>query len=161
MLMDRHRDRVYALALRITRSPEDAEDVAQQAFVRAWNALGQFRGDSAFSTWLHRIAARRALDRATQTRARQNQELTAEVAGLALEAAPAEDRDGILARRLERLITRLTAAQRAVVTLYYWEENLIGDIAVTLRMPENTVKTHLSRARAVLREAWLSTEGKK
>jgi RNA polymerase sigma-70 factor (ECF subfamily) len=159
MLMDRHRDRAYRLALRITRSPEDAEDVAQQAFVRAWHALGQFRGESAFGTWLYRIVARRALDRASQTKARQTRELDVDAAGLTLVAAAGEGRDGILARRLERLMTRLTAGQRAVVTLYYWEESRVDEIAATLGMPENTVKTHLRRARATLREAWLATEG--
>ena len=67
-LVDRYRDRAYGLALRITRSPQEAEDAAQEAFVRAWNALPGFRSDASFGTWLYRIVARRALDRAMAAR---------------------------------------------------------------------------------------------
>jgi RNA polymerase sigma-70 factor (ECF subfamily) len=56
---------------------------------------------------------------------------------------------------------RLTPAQRAVVTLYYWDDTPVDQIAATLSMPENTVKTHLSRARGALRESWLSMEGER
>ena len=62
-LVDRHRERAYALALRLTGAPADAEEVAQDAFVRAWRALPAFRGEAAFGTWLHRIVSRLALDR--------------------------------------------------------------------------------------------------
>ena len=64
-------------------------------------------------------------------------------------------RDPLLARRLERLMGSLSAPQRAVVTLHYAHDRAIAEIAVELSMNENTVKTHLSRARALLREAWL------
>jgi RNA polymerase sigma-70 factor (ECF subfamily) len=158
MLMDHHRDRAVAIALRITRSPQDAEDVVQQAFVRAWHSLGQFRAESTFGTWLHRIVARRALDRALQMKARRDREEDLDAA-TELPLATDETRDVLLIRRLEELMRRLTAPQRAVVTLFYWEDTSVEEIAGTLGMPENTVKTHLSRARAALREAWLSMEG--
>jgi RNA polymerase sigma-70 factor (ECF subfamily) len=157
ILMNRHRDRAYAIALRITRSPQDADDVVQQAFVRAWHALGRFRAESTFGTWLHRIVARRALDRASELKTRRDREEDLDTIEPAEDAEPL--RDVLLIRRLEKLMRRLTAAQRAVVTLFYWEETPVEEIARTLGMPENTVKTHLSRARATLREAWLSTEG--
>jgi RNA polymerase sigma factor (sigma-70 family) len=160
-LMDRHRDHAYGIALRITRSPEDAEDVTQQAFVRAWFALGQFRSESRFGTWLHRIVARRALDRASQMKARQAREDDIDVESLSVSFSGNLGRDVILIRRLEQMMRRLTAAQRAVVTLFYWDETPVEEIAGALGMPENTVKTHLSRARATLREAWLKMEGKR
>ena len=158
LLMDTHRDRAFAIALRITRSRQDAEDVVQQAFVRAWHALGQFRADSAFGTWMHRIVARNAFDRASQLKARRDREDDLDTANAALPFATHEPRDVLLVRRLESLMRTLSAAQRAVVTLFYWEETPVEEIAATLGMPENTVKTHLSRARAALREAWLRTE---
>src|SRR5438093_275851 len=55
LLVERHRDRAYSLALRMLRSPVDAEEVTQDAFVRAWAALPRFRGEASFGTWLHRI----------------------------------------------------------------------------------------------------------
>jgi len=158
VLVDLHRDRAFGLALRITRSREDAADAAQEAFVRAWLALPRFRGESAFGTWLHRIVARRALDRAVVAESRRRREVVLEdagsVAGPAGGAAPGE-----LARRLEPLLEDLSPVQRAVVTLFYWEDAPVAAIASVLALPENTVKTHLRRARAALREAWLREEG--
>jgi len=154
LLLERHRDRVYALALRIVRSAPDAEEVAQDAFVRAWLALPRFRGEARFSTWLHRIAVRRALDRAATLRLRRGREAGLE-AGMepgALAAGAGRDpRVG----RLEALIETLPPAQRAAVSLYYLEDRSVEQVAKVLDMPENTVKTHLSRARAALRAAWL------
>jgi RNA polymerase sigma-70 factor (ECF subfamily) len=157
MLVDLHRDHAYGLALRITRSATDAEDVAQEAFVRAWRALPGFRGDSAFGTWLHRIVARRALDRAETLRTRGRREADLDAAGEP--TAPGPGRDPLAARRLERLIGELSAPQRAVVTLFYGQDHAVEDIAATLGMNENTVKTHLSRSRAVLRAGWLRDSG--
>jgi RNA polymerase sigma-70 factor (ECF subfamily) len=154
MLVDLHRDRALGLALRITRSRADAEDVAQEAFVRAWGALPRFRGESAFGTWLHRIVARRALDRAETLRTRRGREAELDDANLAEAPACEGARDPLLAARLERLMAELTAPQRAVVTLFYGHDQAVEDIAGSLGMPENTVKTHLARARGALREAW-------
>jgi len=149
-LVEQHRDRAYGLALRILRSAEDAEEVAQDAFVRAWLALPGFRGESRFSTWLHRIVARRALDR----RGREG----------VLEEGTLPGVDGpdpavrVTAARVERMMDRLSPIQRAAVTLYYFEDHSVERVAEILEMPENTVKTHLSRARATLREAWVHEE---
>ncbi len=158
MLVDLHRDRAYGLALRITRSASDAEDVAQEAFVRAWHALPRFRGESAFGTWLHRIVARRALDRAATLRTRTGRE-----AGLDAVAEPeapeAPARDVLLARRLEGLMGGLSAPQRAVVTLFYGQDMAVEDVARQLALGENTVKTHLARARTALRAAWARESG--
>jgi len=160
MLVTRHQDRAFGLALRIVRSPVDAEDVAQEAFVRAWQALPRFRGDSAFGTWLHRIVARRALDRAVSLRQRQRREASLE------DSRDLADRAGRLPAgpepaerlKLERLLERLSPPQRAAVTLYYYEDQSVEQVASILGLPVNTVKTHLSRARAALREEW-SREG--
>ena len=153
-LVDRHRDRVYGLALRIVRSAADAEDVAQEAFVRAWVALPRFRGESAFTTWLHRIAVRRAFDRLEQLKRRRGRETGLDDAG-ELPGFGGEDPSATLrARRLELLIATLAPMQRAAVTLFYYEDRSVEEAARTLGLPENTVKTHLSRARAALREGW-------
>ena len=164
-----HQDQAYGLALRITRSPADAEEVAQDAFLRAWLALGRFRGESSFGTWLYRIVARRAFDRLEKLRSRRGREVGGEEAADLAEATAAtapgaagSGADGheaaARARQLERMVRALPAAQRAAVTLYYYEDRSVEQVAAILGMPENTVKTHLSRARAALREAWRREE---
>ncbi|HTR97780.1 MAG TPA: RNA polymerase sigma factor [Candidatus Acidoferrales bacterium] len=161
VLVERHRDRAVGLALRITRSRADAEDAAQDAFVRAWRALPAFRGESAFGTWLHRIVARRALDRAGSARVRRGREDELPDADDLPAAEPAIPGDPLLARRLNTLMGELSAPQRAALTLYYLEDRAVEHVATALGMPENTVKTHLSRARAALREAWVREGGER
>ena len=153
-LVEYHRDRAYGLALRIVRSPADAEDVAQEAFVRAWLALPRFRGESGFGTWLHRIVARRAFDRLEQLKRRRGREVEIEVAETQVAATGGSEPDP-RSRIMERLIAALPAAQRAAVTLFYYEDRSVEQAAAVLGMPVNTVKTHLSRARAALRDGWL------
>jgi RNA polymerase sigma-70 factor (ECF subfamily) len=154
-LVDRYQDRAFGLAMRMLRSAVDAEEVTQDAFVRAWVALPSFRGDAAFGTWLHAIVARRALDRAATMRRRREREAPLEDA---VEPTAPGGTDGEQARRslkIERLLGGLGDARRAVIALYYWEQYPVDEIARMLGMPTGTVKTHLSRARAALREGWL------
>ena len=161
LLVDRYRARAYGLALRLVRSPSDAEEVAQDAFVRAWRSLADFRGDASFGTWLYRIVWRRALDRSAVLRTRQNRETGLEDAPESVGAVGATE-GGTSAMDWARLTEGLTDVQRAVVTLFYYEDLSVKDVAGILELPEGTVKTHLSRARAALRERYDPTgEGRR
>lgn len=156
-LVERHRDRAYGLAFRMLGSAQEAEEAAQDAFLRAWRALPQFRGESSFSTWLHRIVVRRALDRQAVLKSRRAREAPLEEAGPGeLEAENLAQPD--LRRTLERLLDSLSGVQRTVVLLYYYEDRSVDEVARILEIPEGSVKTHLHRARAVLRAAWLDQE---
>jgi RNA polymerase sigma-70 factor (ECF subfamily) len=163
-LVDRYRDRAYGLAFRLTRSAPDAEEVAQDAFVSAWKSLGGFRGDASFSTWLYRIVWRKALDRAEHLRNRGRREIAVddparvEAEAMPREARSAGDSTPAQSARLERLLGALPEMARAVVTLFYYEDRSVGDVAAALGIPEGTVKTHLYRARAALREGWRREE---
>jgi RNA polymerase sigma-70 factor (ECF subfamily) len=151
-LVERYRDRAYGLALRILRSGPDAEEVAQDAFVKAWLGLKEFRGDAAFSTWLYRIVARKALDRIATLRTRQAREAPLEDVGepsVVGSAAPGAD-----ARRLARMMETLPDVQRVTITLFYFKSYSVAEIGRILEIPEGTVKTNLSRARAALRREW-------
>ena len=149
-LVTRHGDRAYALALRLTGSAADAEEVTQDAFVRAWRALPTFRREAKFGTWLHRIVARLALDRRVQLVARAKREAPE---GAAPERAAPEAGDEN-ERTLALLLAELPERARAAVVLYYYEDRSVNEVAGILGVPEGTVKTLLSRARVSLREAW-------
>jgi RNA polymerase sigma-70 factor, ECF subfamily len=159
-LVEEHQDRAYALALRIVRSESDAEEVAQDAFVKAWLSIREFRGESGFGTWLHRIVVRRALDRAESLRARAareerldpDREIGTGAAGI--RPHPSAPRSG----GIERLMDALSPLQRAALTLHYYEDRSVSEIASLLDLPEGTVKTHMNRGRAALRLAWTRAE---
>lgn len=160
-IVETYRDHAYGLALRIVGSEADAEEAAQDAFVRVWRALPQFRGESRFSTWLHRVVVRCAYDVTARLRVRREREEP-------LEPEPGDIREPSRdppdpasrerERRVARLLEHLTEIQRAVVTLYYYEDQSVEDVARALDLPEGTVKTHLHRARAALRLAWRREE---
>ena len=153
-LVERHSARAIGLARRMLGSDADAEEVAQDSFVRAWRALPRFRGDSSFSTWLHRIVVRRALDRSATLKVRRAVETGLEEAHEPTEApAPGVSREH--AMRLDRLLELLTGVQRAAVVLDYYEDRSVEQVARAMGIPVGTVKTHLHRARALMRAGWV------
>lgn len=157
-LVERHGDQVYETALRIVGTREEAEEAAQDAFLRAWRALPGFREEARFSTWLYRIVTRRALDGARGARKRAEREGAVEPE--ILEACPAPARTpgaDTAMRRLRPLLERLDPTPRAVVTLFYLRDLTVREVAEILELPEGTVKTHLHRSRAELRRAWTRT----
>jgi len=158
-LVERHQGRALALARRLMRDDTEAEEIAQDAFLKAWSALPGFRAEASFGTWLHRIVYRRALDRLDALKVRRRHEAEAPSWPLEREdgAAP-DDAGGPADERVRRLVESLPAAQRAAVTLYYFEDQSVQDAARVLGMHENTMKTHLHRARAALRAAWAREE---
>jgi RNA polymerase sigma-70 factor (ECF subfamily) len=162
-LVERHQERILRLAWRVAGSRVEAEEIAQDAFVRAWQALPGFRGEARFATWMHRITTRVALDRREAVRRRERREVGVEeevLAGLAATPESAAEGDRITARARVALLAGLSEAQRTVVTLHYLEDRPVIDVAQAMGVPENTVKTHLSRARAAMREAFLRAEAK-
>ncbi len=155
-LVERHQHAAYETALRIVRSPEEAEEAAQDAFVRAWKALPGFREDARFSTWLYRIVTRCALDATRVRKRRQARETGIDSAHLEEQAAPGAEVLPVSDRlRLERILGELDPTRRAAVTLFYLQEFTVEEVASTLDLPAGTVKSHLYRARGLLRNAWI------
>jgi RNA polymerase sigma-70 factor (ECF subfamily) len=141
-----HHRRVYALALRMTREPGRAEELTQDAFVEAWRALPSFRGESAFSTWLHGVAARVVL-RQMRTDRRWEERNESVYLAEARRAMP----DTTIA--LERAIASLPDGARAVLVLHDVEGYKYEEIARLLGVALGTVKAQLHRARRLVMEA--------
>jgi RNA polymerase sigma-70 factor, ECF subfamily len=138
------RSRVFALSLHVTADESDAQDATQETFVAIWRGLSRFRGDSALSTWIYRIAIRSAL----RVRARRPQTET-----LAFEPV-GEDRNPALeserSRQVRRALSRLTADHRTVLALFSLDGLSHQEIAETLGIPEGTVWSRLHLARKKL-----------
>jgi RNA polymerase sigma-70 factor (ECF subfamily) len=150
-LVRRHQGKVRGLLLRLTGSPPLADDLAQEVFLRAYRGLVGFEGRARFSTWLYRIAYNVFLNHRSRSK-----ELAALPLGFDSQtAAP----DGELSanrldmrRDLAGAIAALPERYRAVVTLYYLEDVSYPEIADVLDLPLGTVKTHLHRAKKLLRQ---------
>ncbi|HEY4530785.1 MAG TPA: sigma-70 family RNA polymerase sigma factor [Luteimonas sp.] len=151
-LYRRHAARVHGVVLRLAGwQHARAEDLVQEAFIRAWQALPGWRGESAFGTWLHRLAVNVAL---MDLRARRSRPVLDGDDGDALESLPAADAAGHgpgLALDLERAVASLPPRARAVLVLYDVEGWTHGEIAAALDMAEGSSKSQLHRARGLLR----------
>lgn len=163
VIMRRHNRLLFRTVRSIVRDDAEAEDLVQEAYLRAWRALGSFRAESKLSTWLVRIAANEALGR---LRHRHAQVIPLEAAMVSTEAdvraamtdaaehgPEAATQRAQLRRLLEARIDRLPEAFRTVFVLRAVEEMSVEEVAQALAIPEATVRTRLFRARSLLRES--------
>ncbi|MFI5279658.1 MAG: RNA polymerase sigma factor [Gemmatimonadales bacterium] len=145
-----HAGRIYALCLRMSGDAQAAKELVQDVFVRAWEKLGTFRGESAFSSWLHRLAVNVVLmDRRTRTR-RAEDSLDDEEDPAPVAAAIARSPE--LKMDLEQAIAALPKMARRVLVLFDVEGYGHAEIATMLGIAEGTSKAHLFRARGLLKE---------
>jgi RNA polymerase sigma-70 factor (ECF subfamily) len=160
LLMRRHNQRVYRAARAILRSDHEAEDVMQDAYVRAYEHLRDFEGRARFSTWLTRIAVHEALARARRARRFDAWDSQSEEPSMSSHVPPSPEQtasDRELRSVLERAIDALPDDFRAVFVLRAVEEMSGAETAECLGIPEDTVKTRLYRARGRLQDALLSS----
>jgi RNA polymerase sigma-70 factor, ECF subfamily len=159
-LVQRYRDRAWRLAYNVLRDREDAWDVTQEAFVRAWQALPSFRGQSAFYTWLFRIVLNVASDRARQRAARGRAFGTERVPEeewerTMVDQGPAPDDEARRAEARERITRGLAALpehHRTIIMLSDLEGLSYREIAEVLDVPMGTVMSRLHHARKRLRD---------
>ncbi|HET6214660.1 MAG TPA: RNA polymerase sigma factor SigM [Micromonosporaceae bacterium] len=144
-LVRRHRDRLWAVALRTLGDREDAADALQDALLSAYRAAGRFRGDAAVTTWLHRIVVNASLDRIRRRQARPTVPLPETGS---MPAAPAVDRDTALDVRAA--LARLPVEQRAALVLVDIQGYGVAEAAQILGVAEGTVKSRCARGRARL-----------
>jgi len=150
-LVETHQDRIYHLAYRITGNHADAQDAAQEAFVKAYRSLGAFRAQAAFSTWLHRIAVNAAVDmvRRRAPRAPDPLEVPAPAADPLADGAERIE----IQQRIHRAIAALPVEQRMVVVLRDVQGWAYEEIAKVVQAPIGTVRSRLARGREALRLA--------
>ena len=152
ILFRRHRDRLWAVALRTMGNPEDAADGLQDGMISAYRRAGSFRGDAAVTTWLHRVVVNACLDRLRSLKVRAAEALPDDLdrsPDLGAESAdPVEaeqDREQILAA-----LGRLNADQRAALVLVDMQGYSIDEAAAILGCAPGTVKSRCARGRARL-----------
>jgi RNA polymerase sigma-70 factor (ECF subfamily) len=144
-LVRRHRDRLWAVALRTLGDPEEAADALQDACVSAYRGAAGFRGDAAVTTWLHRIVVNACLDRVRRRRPTVPLERARE------EPAAVESTDAVTTRLVVReALARLPFDQRAALVLVDLEGHSVAEVAEILGVAEGTVKSRCARGRARL-----------
>jgi RNA polymerase sigma factor (sigma-70 family) len=154
-LLRRYSPRVFGLALRHVRDRDEAGDIVQETFVKAWQGLEHFRGGEEFRGWLFRICVNQARDR-LRARRRHPQTPLEDAAELELVASPGagpdeELEERQLTERLDRALALLGAEHREILLLRAVEEMSYDEMASVLRVPRGTVMSRLARARARLR----------
>jgi len=156
VLVDGHQRYVYNLALRVVKDENEALDLTQETFVRAWTALPNFKGQSQFRTWLYRIVTNLCYNRLPNLRRSLN-DLGDDVMEDIPETkfnTPADEFEANETRQhLQQAINQLDEHYRLLVTLRYQNELSYDEIAATLNLPLGTVKTGIFRAKAQLRNA--------
>ena len=170
LLVERYQTKVYNLALRMCGNEDDAFDLAQDAFVRAWKALGSFQFESAFSTWLFRLTSNLCLDylRAKKRRAAVSLTMSGEEdeeAQLDVPDPSMTPEEAVLASEDKRIlmeaINSLSTDYRQIITLRAINDLSYAQIAQVLNIQEGTVKSRLSRARTELKNKLLQIGNKK
>lgn len=161
-LVRKYEKQVYNFAYRLTGNYDDANDVAQDAFLRVFNAIGTFRGDSSFSTWLFRITTNVFLDERKKAKSHPQTSLDeylelgeSSVARQIEDPSPTPEavlEESERAQILLKAVGDLPEYQRAMVTLYHTQQKSYEEIAEIMDLPIGTVKSRLNRARLALKE---------
>ena len=149
-LVEKYRDMVYGLALKMLKNVEDAEELAQDTFVKAFQSIHSYKGKAKFSTWLYRISYNSAI---TMLRKRKTQLLSLDEQRLSdqdevkIHSRLTEIDQEELAESLKKAMSALPADDQALITLYYFEDQSIDDIVQISGLSVSNVKVKIHRAR--------------
>lgn len=153
VLVDRYKDLVFSLALKMVKNREEAEEVAQDTFIKVFKSLRQFKGDSKFSTWIYKVAYNTCLDRLKKNKREQHvvsiDEFNSnQIKSLdnALDSMEDEER----AQAIQDCINLLPSDDAFLLTLFYFEEQSLDEIANIVNLTANNVKVKLFRSRKKL-----------
>ena len=163
-LVTRYTAPIFNLAFRLTGDRAEAENATQETFLRVYFALPRSRTDLAFKPWLFQIAVNLCRDLARKKRPMAFAEMASDEEEAIEDESPLpldQVEEHELERALARAVADLPEMYRAVVTLRYTEELAYEDIAAVLKLPVNTVRTHLFRAKSMLRKALAKWESER
>lgn len=133
-LVDKYKDMVYSLAIKITKNREEAEEVSQDSFIKAFNSLKHFKGDAKFSTWLYKIAYHNCIDRVKKN-ARTYQ------------TGPIDEVNENRIKAIEDTLQAIERNERAILWLFYFDELSLKEIKEVTSFSEANIKVKLHRAR--------------
>jgi RNA polymerase sigma-70 factor (ECF subfamily) len=166
VLVERYSLNLYRLAYRMTGNSHDAEEVVQEAFLRGYQKLGQFAGNSNFGTWVYRIAANYAIDRIRQRNVEESRQSSPgrptqdglEVDPVATVKDPSASPERLassaeLAVKMKEALDALTPAERTAIVMRHWDGCAIEEIATVLKSNSNATKNTVFRAVSKLRKA--------
>jgi RNA polymerase sigma-70 factor (ECF subfamily) len=166
VLVERYSLNLYRLAYRMTGNSHDAEEVVQEAFLRAYQKLGQFAGNSNFGTWVYRIAANYAIDRIRQRNVEESRHakpskpvddgLEVDPISTVRDLSASPERlasSAELAAKMKQALDALTPAERTAIVMRHWEGCAIEEIAAVLKSNSNATKNTVFRAVSKLRKA--------
>lgn len=150
MLVDKYKGLVYTIALKILRNNEEAEETAQDAFIKAYQSLNKFKKESKFSTWLYRIVYNAAISK-TRKKVLKKVDLSNEI----IDNYTTDEiksslwilEDGDKKKLINKIISGLSPEENAIITLYYYDENSTEEIAEIMGLSQSNVKVRLFRIR--------------
>ncbi|MEO5893570.1 MAG: sigma-70 family RNA polymerase sigma factor [Ferruginibacter sp.] len=148
--VEKYKDMAFTIAVRIVNNNEDAEEVVQDSFLKAYRSLRQFRGDAKFSTWLFKIVITRALSKTKRKKLSTLGLDEAEDAGILMEDPESVSRNlkNLDQKKyIDQAMEQLNMDDRLLLTLYYLNENTIAEIADMTLLPAENIKMKLHRAR--------------
>jgi RNA polymerase sigma-70 factor (ECF subfamily) len=153
ILVDRYKDLVFSLALKMLKNREEAEEVSQDTFIKVFKSLDKFKGDSKFSTWIYKVAYNTCLDRLKKNKREQHvvpidkyTEGEVKTIDNALYAMEQKERQ----QTIQHCIQALPSEDAFLMTLFYFEEQSLEEIAKIMEITPNNVKVKLFRSRKKL-----------
>lgn len=153
VLVDRYKDLIFSLALKMVKNREEAEEVAQDTFIKIFNSLDKFKGDSKFSTWIYKVAYNTCLDRIKKNKKDEGNILIddfSEHLVKTVENALSKMMDEERKKSIQDCLNLLPRDEGFLLTLFYFEDQSLEEIAKIMDITSNNVKVKLFRSRQKL-----------
>ena len=149
-LVDKYKDIVYSIALKVLRNNEDAEEMAQESFIKAYKSLNTFKGTAKFSTWLYRITYNNCISEVRKKKLKfvstDDIQISDEPEEMNFDDIPEENR----AKYVKAALDKLPEEEYTIILLYYFEDKSVEEIGQITKLSESNVKVKLFRARKKL-----------